>query len=160
MSPVCRVRLPGATSVVAMSVLVQWLGVASLQVTMAETAMSAVSRMWSRAVPSFLVFLVVPWAWSCVTTSVCLVMYWWCSWGRYIVRAIHDDMSVFIAFLTSDMRVVSCNVSCFLTLETSVFIIGHHVDWWGWEDYHGKLLSCIQFSTSVMASVRVWGSLL
>ena len=38
------------------------------------------------------------------------------------MRAVHDDMSVLITFMASDVRAMSCNVSQFLALERLVFL--------------------------------------
>ena len=44
------------------------------------------------------------------------------------MRAVQDEMSEFITFMTDDVRAVSGDVSQFLVLEALVFLIGHHVD--------------------------------
>ena len=74
------------------------------------------------------IFPVVPWAQSGVAISVCLVVWCQCSWRRYSMRAVHDDMSIFIAFMTSDVRAVACNMSWFLALE--VISLPHLTSCW------------------------------
>ena len=44
------------------------------------------------------------------------------------MRAVHDNVSEFIKFMTADVRAVSCDVSQLLASEALVFLIGHHVD--------------------------------
>ena len=128
-SSVCWTGPPWAASMAAEPVLLLWSGVASVQVMTAGTAVSTVPRLWSGLVSSFLVFPVVSRTWSGVTVSVCLVVWHWCSWRGYPVRAVHDK-SIFITFMISGVRAVSCNMSWFLALETLVFHIWHHVDHW------------------------------
>ena len=74
----------------------------------------------------------------CVPYGVVLV-----SLRGYSLRAVHDNVSEFITFMTDDLRSVLCDVS--LALETLVFLIGHHIDCWRWNDYQSKLLCCIEF---------------
>ena len=128
---VCWMGLIWTASVVSVPVLLLWSGVASVQVTMARPLMSVISRLWSGPISSFSVFSVVSRAWSGVVVSVHLVMLCWCVWRWYFARAVHDYMSIFFAFMASDVRAVSCDVSWFLAMKTLIILIWHHVDhWW------------------------------
>ena len=126
--------VPGVLSEIALSYfyggcicpsVVIW--IASMQVTMAGAVMSTVSRMCSRAVPSFL---------NLPDGALSLTL---CDFyvpgdvspvfpKEVFCGAIHDDTSILIAFMISDVKAVSCDMSQLLILETSVFIVGHHVD--------------------------------
>ena len=46
--------------------------------------------------------------------------------------AIHYDVTVFITFKTPNVWAMPGYVAMFLALETSIFVIQHHVDcrWW------------------------------
>ena len=41
---------------------------------------------------------------------------------------IHDNVTIFATLITSNMSAIICYMSLFLTLETAVFFMGHHVD--------------------------------
>ena len=58
--------------------------------------------------------------------------WWWCCWGswrRYPAWTIHDNVTIFVTLIASNMRAISCYMSLFLTPETVIFFMGHHVDW-------------------------------
>ena len=105
-SSVCWMGSPWAASMVDVPVSLLWSGVAYVQVMTTGATMFAVSRLWSLLVSSFSVFPVVFRTWYGVMISVCLVAWHQCSWRGYFVRAVHDNMSIFITFMTSDVRVV------------------------------------------------------
>ena len=56
-------------------------------------------------------------------TSVCLMVWCWCPRRWYFVRAVHDNVSVFIAFIGSDVQAVLRDMAQLLALETLIFLI-------------------------------------
>ena len=138
-------RSPWAASIASVPIPSLPSGAASVQVMMTGAVMSAIPTLWSGPISPISIFLVVSRAWPDVAVFVCLVMLCWCAWILYFVRAVHDYMSIFFMFMASDVRAVSCNVSWFLVLKTSVILIWHHVDHWWWKDGCGMLLCCIEF---------------
>ena len=81
--------------------LVLWSRVASMQITMTQAAMSLVVGLWSGLALPVSIFPVVPGAPSGMMTFLCLVICHWCSGRRYSVWAVHDNMTVFIAFVST-----------------------------------------------------------
>ena len=142
---VCWMGLPSATSIASMPIPLLWSGAATVQMTTATASMSAISKLWPELISSFSIFPVVSRVWPGVAVSACLVMLHWCVWRWYFVRDIHDYMSVFFAFMASDVRAVSYDVSWFLALKTLIIRLWHHVDHWRWKDGCCKLLWCIEF---------------
>ena len=156
---VCWVGLPWAASIVDVPIPLLWSQVASVQVMMAGAAISAIPRLWSGPVSPDSIFLAASRVWPGVAVFVHLVMLCWHAWRWYLVRAVHDYMSIFFAFMASDVRAVSCNVSWFLALKTSVILIWHHGDHWWWKDGCSKLMCCIQFiylSNGILESLRIF----
>ena len=63
------------------------------------------------------------------------VMSHWGSWRRYLVWTIHDNVTIFITLIASNKRAISCYMSLFLTLETVIFSMWHHIDHGRWDDH-------------------------
>ena len=149
-----------SSSLAALSTPLLWSEVASVQVTMAGAGMSTIARWWFESVSSFLIFLAVSRAWSCVAISMCLVMWCQCSRRGYFMRAVHDNMSTVITFMTYDMMAVSCisaicsgswhwkHLSSLLDIMSTA------------EDGMIVVVSCcaaLNFSTSVISSFNICG---
>ena len=62
-----------------------------------------------------------------VTSVAC-----WCARWRYLIWAVHGNMSIIITVVAPYVRAIACHMADFLTLETPVIITGHSVDQQGW----------------------------
>ena len=90
--------------------------------------------------------ILMPW-----TRSVLVV---WCSWGKNLVGTVLCKVAQFITAITLCISEVVAKMTCLSTNKTSI-IIGHHTDPDGCQ-YGCKLLCCIEFSTNLMTSAKVW----
>ena len=57
---------------------------------------------------------------------------------------IHDNMTIFVILIASNMRAISCYMTLFLTLETVFFFMGHHLDHGRWNNHSCALLYSIK----------------
>ena len=53
---------------------------------------------------------------------------------------IHDNVTIFITLVASNMRAFLCYMTLFLTLETANFFIGHNIDHGRWNNHSCELL--------------------
>ena len=53
---------------------------------------------------------------------------------------IHDNVTIFVTLKASNIRAISCYMSLFLALETTIFFMGHHVDYGRWDNCGFELL--------------------
>ena len=67
-------------------------------------------------------FMVVPQTQSGMVAFVCFVMCHWNSRRKYSVWAVHDDVSILIAFIATNVRTMLSDVSWFLTLKTAMLL--------------------------------------
>ena len=58
--------------------------------------------------------------------------------------AIHYDVAILITFKIPNAGTMSCYVTMFLALETSISVICHHVDHRWWSDGGSQLLCSIK----------------
>ena len=85
----------------------------------------------------------------------------WGSQRRNLMWAIHYNVTVFITFKASDVGAVPCYVIMFLALETSIFIICHHVDCRWWSDGGSQLLYSIKlFNFRYCIAEHLWSLLI
>ena len=58
--------------------------------------------------------------------------------------AIHYNVTILITFKTPNVGAIPCYVAMFLALETSIFVVCHHVDHRWWSDGGSQLLYSIK----------------
>ena len=51
-----------------------------------------------------------------------------CARQRYLIQAVHGNMSIIITVVAPYVRAIACHMDNFLTLKTPVIITGHSVD--------------------------------
>ena len=122
---------------------------------MAQAAMSSKMRLYSGMTLPVSVFMVVSQTQSGMVTPVRFVVSHWISQRRYLVWTVHDNVTIFVTLIVSNMRAILCRMSLFLTLETVIFFVWHYVNC-------GKgmivAVSCclaLSFSTSKIVAVSV-----
>ena len=131
---------------VAAFILVLWPWVAPAWIMMTWAVVPAKLRLWSGSASPVPVFTVVSWTWPCMATSrrFGFLMSCWGSWRRYPVWTIHDNVTIFVTLIASNMKAISCYMFLFLTLETVIFFVRHHVDCRRWKNCSCELLYSIK----------------
>ena len=141
---VCWTGSSWAASMVAVPVPLLWSAPASMQVMTAGSTMFAVSRLWSGLVSSFssqwFLELNLVWWFLCALLCGTSVPKGGILWGQSMMRCLCSSHSWHLMWVA-----VLCEVSWFFALGVLVFLIGHHVDHWRWNDCISKLLCCIEF---------------
>ena len=131
---------------------------ASVGIMATLAAVSSVIWLWSGSTAFVPVLVMVAWGWP---MGISMLRMWSvvmcrCTWWWYPVWAIHYYVSVFIAFKTSYIRVMTCYVTWFLTLDTMLLFMRHSIHCWGWYRCGCKLcgLELLIFSYSICQSLR------
>ena len=60
------------------------------------------------------------------------------------MQTIHDNVTIFITLIASNMRAISCYMTLFPTLDTVLFFMGHHTNCGRWNNHSCELLYCIK----------------
>ena len=139
-SSVSWARSSWVAPMVAASILVLWSRVAFMQIVMTQASMSSVVQSWSGSALPASIFTVVPWTQSGMVTFVLFVMCHWGSGRRYSVWTVHDNMTILVAFIAPNVRAMLCDMSWFLTLETAILFIWHHINCREWDNCCHEML--------------------
>ena len=123
-------QLSWAAPILAVSFLVLWPWTASVRIAMTQPVMFSKMRLWSVLASPVSFLTVVSWTWSGMGTFGRFVMNCWDSWRRYLVWTIHDNVTIFVTLVASNMRAILCYMSLFLALETN---LPHVTSCWLWK---------------------------
>ena len=98
--------------------------------------------LWSGSTVFVPVFMTVAWGGSLEVSMLRLWSALMCrhTWRWYPVGTIYYYVSIFITLKTSYIRVMTCYVTWFLTLETVILFMRHNIHCWGWYQCGCKLL--------------------
>ena len=143
-APVCGMSWTASGAVVIIPLL--WSGTASIQIMMTWAVVSVEMWLWPGMTSPVPVLMVLSGARLCVVTFMWFGLVKFCcsSWRWYPVWTIYFSVAIFITFKTPNVGNIPCYVAMFLALETSIFVIWHHVDCRGWSDGGSQLLYSIK----------------
>ena len=68
---------------------------------------------------------------------------------------IHDNVTIFVTLIASNMRATLCYMSLSVTLETVILFMRHHIDLEGGIIVALSYCTAFSFSTSEMESVSI-----
>ena len=147
------------TSVMSSVVPMVWPRMASVGIMVTLAAVSLKMWLWSGSTAFVPVFVTVAWGWP---IGVSMSRMWSvamcrCTWRWYPVQAIHYYVSIFITLKTSYIRAMACDVTWFLTLETTFLFMRHIIHCWGWYQCGWKLLCGLEplnFIYNICQSLR------
>ena len=160
---VCGTWALWATPGMAMIIPMSWHGMASIWTMMTWASVSVKMWFWPGTTSPAPVSMVVSGAWCGVVTSVqCgLLVLCWGSQRRYPLWTIHYNVTILITFKTPNVGAISCYVSLFLALKTSILIVWQHVDCRWWSDGGSQLLYSIKlFDFGYCITEHLWSLLI
>ena len=126
------VRALWSTPVVMSVVSMMWLGISFVWITVTVAVVSAGRgfRPLSAVSVSVLVMVVRSWSSAVPGMGFWSVMACRCTWGRYVMQTIYYYVSILITFKAMYVWAMSCYMTWFLTLETSIFFMRHNIYCW------------------------------
>ena len=146
------------TPVMASVIPVVWPGTASVGIMMTLAVISVRMGIWSRPTVSVPVFMMVAWVWYSLAATMRLwsMVMCRCTWRRYLMWAIHYNVTILITLKTLNIGIMTCYMTWFLVLKTVIFLMRHNIHCWGWYQCGYKLLCGLQllnFRLSVCRSL-------